>query len=309
MPFSRIDGREHDDIRPLRIVYERLDRVDGSARFGFGTVSHPAREPLISTFSFVSTGETHSLASISGPIEVRFIAEQPSKATVEVNVRPLSSLPGTESKALATTLKGLLSPSINLSRNPRTLIQLVIQSLTPSPAEGFSPSLIAACINASSLALLNAGSIPMTSVVCAVAIARLRPATEEDDASALVLDPSEAELLETASCGCFAFSFATEISGSQQSQDSPAGRMVWTNWHAKGGLFDEGEFARARALSLAGAEIVWNAVKLSVPEMGGSPSLPTLGPLSAEAMEDVAQSDVDIKTSDHEDSDDAKVEI
>ena len=169
----------------------------------------------------------------SRPIEVRFVAEQASKATVEVNVRPLSSLPGTESKALATSLKGLLSPSIILSRNSRTPIQLVIQSLTPSPAEGFSPSLIDACINASSLALLNAGSIPMTSVVCAVAIARLRSATEEDDASALVLDPTEAELLEAASCGCFAFSFATEISGGQQSQDSPAGRMVWTNWHAK----------------------------------------------------------------------------
>ncbi|KAF8492205.1 ribosomal protein S5 domain 2-type protein [Russula emetica] len=290
MPFSRVDGRENDDIRPLRIVYERLDRVDGSARFGFG--------------------ETQSLASVSGPIEVRFVAEQPSKATVEVNVRPLSSLPGTESKALVTSLKGLLSPSIILSRNPRTLIQLVIQSLTPSPAEGFSPSLIAACINASTLALLNAGSIPTTSVVCAVAIARLRSATEEDDdASALVLDPSEAELLETASCGCFAFSFATEISGSQQSQDSLAGRMVWTNWHAKDGLFDEGEFARARALGLAGAEIVWKAVKLSVPQMDGSLSLPPPGPLSAEVTKDVVQSDVDIKTSDHEDSDDAKVEI
>jgi exosome complex component RRP46 len=306
MPFSRVDGRENDDIRPLRIVYERLDRVDGSARFGFST-SYSARVPLISTFSFVSTGETQSLASISGPIEVRFVAEQPSKATVEVNVRPLSSLPGTESRALATSLKGLLSPSIILSRNPRTLIQLVIQSLTPSPIEGFSPSLIAACINASSLALLNAGSIPMTSVVCAVAIARLRSATEEDDASALVLDPSEAELLETASCGCFAFSFATEISGTQQSQDSPAGKMVWTNWHAKDGLF-EGEFARARALGLAGAEIVWKAVKLSVPQMGGSPSQRRPGPLS-EVMEDVVQSDVDMKASDHEDSDDAKVEI
>jgi len=259
----------------------------------------------------VSTGETQSLASVSGPIEVRFAAEQPSKATVEVNVRPLSSLPGTESKALATSLKGLLSPSIILSHSPRALIQLVIQSLTPSLAEGFSPSLIAACINASSLALLNAGSIPMISVVCAVAIARLRSSTEEDDASplALVLDPSEAELLETGSCGCFAFSFATEISGSQQLQDSPAGRMVWANWHAKDGLFDEGEFARAQALSLAGAESVWRAVKLSVPQMDGSPPLPPPGPLSADVMENVAQSDVNIKTSDQEDSDDAKVEI
>ena len=149
----------------------------------------------------------------------------------------------------------------------------------------------------------------MTSVVCAVAIAQLRSATKEEEASALVLDPSEAELLETASCGCFAFSFATETSGSQQLQDGLAGRLVWTNWHAKGGLFDEGEFARARALGLAGAEIVLKAVKLTIPQMDGSPSLPLPGPLSTEVIGDVAQSDVDIKTSDREDSDDAKVDI
>lgn len=307
MPLSRADGRGNDDIRPLRIVYERLDRVDGSARFGFGTscfvwcCSRPCSQ-------FVSKGETESLASVSGPIEVRFAAEQPSKATVEVNVRPLSSLPGTEAKALAASLRGLLSPSIILSRNPRTLIQLVVQCLTPSPAEGFSPSLIAACINASSLALLNAGSIPMTSVVCAVAVSRLRSATE-DDASALVLDPSEAEFLETVGCGCFAFSFATEISGSQQSQDSPPGRMVWTNWRARDGVFDEGEFARAQALGLAGAEIVWRAFKRSVPRMDGSPSLPPLGQLSADVRENVAQSDINLKTGDQEESDDVNVEI
>jgi exosome complex component RRP46 len=195
-----------------------------------------------------------------------------------------------------------------LSRNPRTLIQLVIQCLTPSPAEGFSPSLIAACINASSLALLNAGSIPMSSVVCAVAVSRLRSATE-DDASALVLDPSEAEFFDTVGCGCFAFSFAMAISGSQQSQNSPAGRMVWTNWHTRDGVFDEEEFARAQALGLAGAEIVWSAVKLSIPQMDGSPSLPALGQLSADAMENVTQSGTDLKSSDHEESDDVKVEI
>lgn len=33
----RQDGRRSDQLRPLSIVYENLDRVDGSARFGFGT--------------------------------------------------------------------------------------------------------------------------------------------------------------------------------------------------------------------------------------------------------------------------------
>ena len=248
-------------------------------------------------------GETQCLASVSGPIEVRFAAEQPSKATFEVNVRPLSSLPGTESKALAASLRGLLSPSIVLSRDPRTLIQLVAQSISPSPVEGFSPSLIAACINASSLALLNAGSIPMISIVCATAVSWLRSATE--DVSLLVLDPSEAESRAGVACGCFAFSFATDISGSQQSPNSPSARLVWSNWHTKGGVFEEEEFARAQAFGLAGAQVVWKAVKESVPQMDAISALPLLG---REAMENIAQSDDDIKMSD-QGSDDAKVEI
>jgi exosome complex component RRP46 len=186
-------------------------------------------------------GEMEALASVSGPIEVRLAAEQPSRATLEVNVRPLSSLPGTESKALAASLRGLLAPSIILSRNPRTLIQLVVQSLTPSPTERFSPSLVATCINAASLALLNAGSIPMTGVVCAATVACLRPATEEaTSASALVLDPSEAECHTGAAGGCFAYLFTTETSESEESPTAiPGARLVWTNWRANNGVFDE----------------------------------------------------------------------
>ena len=57
-------------------------------------------------------GEMEPLASVLGPIEVCFAAEQLSKATVEVNVHPLSLLLGscgTEAKALAASLRGLLS--------------------------------------------------------------------------------------------------------------------------------------------------------------------------------------------------------
>jgi len=259
MPVSRANSRGNEDLRPLSIVYERLARVDGSARFGFG--------------------EMEALASVSGPMEVRLAAEQPSRATIEVNVRPLSSLPGTESKALAASLRGLLAPSIILSRNPRTLIQLVVQSLTPSPTERFSPSLVAACINAASLALLNAGSIPMTGVVCAAAVAWLHPATEEATSSYLVLDPSEAESHTAAGCGCFAYLFTTEIGESEESPAIPGARLVWTNWHANSGVFDEEELTRARALGLAGAETVWRAIKQSVPQMDGLPSLPPAGQL------------------------------
>ena len=109
-------------------------------------------------------------------------------------------------------------------------------------------------------------------------------------------------------CGCFAFSFAADISGSQQSPNSPSARLVWTNWHTKGDVFDEGEFARARAFGLTGAEVVWKAIKESIPQMDVVSALAPLGQSSAEAMENIAQSDDDIKMSDQA-SDDAKVEI
>ncbi|KAI0297799.1 ribosomal protein S5 domain 2-type protein [Multifurca ochricompacta] len=286
MSFTRPDGRGNEDKRPLHIIYERLDRVDGSARFGFG--------------------DTKALASVSGPIEVRLAAEQPSKATFDVTVRPLSSLPGTESKALATSLRGLLSPSLILSRNPRTLLQLVVQSLTPSPIESYPPSLAAACINASSLALLNAGSIPMTGVVCAAGVALFRSTTEED-IPALVLDPSESESREAVGCGCFAFLFRTEIAGSQPlpTNDTPGARLVWTNWHVKDGTSDDGELARAQALGLAGAETIWRAIKQSVPQMDNLPPPPLPSRSTAGELGIITQSD---EVSD-QDMNDAKIEI
>ena len=72
--MSRVDGRSTSELRPIKIVLESLDRVDGSASFAFG--------------------QTKSLASVSGPIQVRLTAELPSKATFEVLVRPLSGVPG-----------------------------------------------------------------------------------------------------------------------------------------------------------------------------------------------------------------------
>lgn len=73
-------------------------------------------------------------------------------------------------------------------------------------------------------------------------------------------------------------------------------------------MFDEEEFARAQAFGLAGAEVVWKAIKESIPQMDAMSALPPLSQSSAEAMENIAQSDDDIKMSD-QGFDDANVEI
>jgi exosome complex component RRP46 len=146
-------------------------------------------------------GSTQALASISGPIEVHLANENLSKATFEVTIRPLSSTPGTESKSLATTLRNLLTPSLLLTQNPRTMIQLVVQGMNASSGtgSGFTPGMTAAMVNASSLALLNT-AVPMSGVVCAVAVGY------SSSTKALVLDPPEEE--RCTGHGCFAFMFS-----------------------------------------------------------------------------------------------------
>ncbi|KAJ7166303.1 exosome component Rrp46 [Mycena crocata] len=218
MDLARRGGRKANELRALKTTLDGLARVDGSARFGFG--------------------DTVALASVSGPIEVRLAAENPSLSTFEVLLRPLSNVPGTQSKSLAATIRSALVPSLVLSQNPRALIQLVIQSLS-QPRSKFQDGLVSAMINASTLALLSAGSIPMKGVVCAVAIGRIK--------STLVVDPSDDEETALDASGCFAFSFADGVDDA---------RCVWTNWKSSRS-FDEAELAQCKALASISAKSVW----------------------------------------------------
>ncbi|KAA1475026.1 hypothetical protein DENSPDRAFT_841726 [Dentipellis sp. KUC8613] len=273
----------------MSIVYEGLDGVDGSARFGFGG--------------------TKALASVSGPIEVRLAAELPSKATFEVLIRPLTNIPGTESKSLASALRALLSPSILLTRNPRTLIQLVVQSLTPNPTSRFQPALTAAFINASTLALLNAGSIPMSGVVCAVSVGRIQSSALDPGPLALLLDPTDEELASTDASGCFAFMFAADFGKPAHinvtAPDVPGSKLVWTNWTAAAGTFDVAELARATELAKVGAERVWIDVKESVRDMDRSVSAPP----RVVASEKVKEETMDTSEAEDDGSDDDQMEI
>ncbi|RXW20870.1 hypothetical protein EST38_g4986 [Candolleomyces aberdarensis] len=217
--------------RPIQISYDGLARVDGSARFAFG--------------------DTAALASISGPFEVRLAAELASQATFDVSVRPLSNVPSTESKSQAATIRSAIAPSLILTKNPRTLIQLVIQTLSPSPTPRWTDGLLAAMINASSLALLNAGSIPMRGVVCAIAVGRTRNGD-------LVVDPDEKTAGEVTQGGCFAFMVAD---GAGLESNSTT---VWTNWRSQElGTFDEDELIEAREVARESIKEVYATMKSS----------------------------------------------
>lgn len=201
-------------------------------------------------------GETVALASISGPIEVRQAYEHPSQATFEVSVRPLSNVAATDSKSIASTIRSLLTPSVLLSHHPRASIQLVVQAVSPSPAKDvWRDVLVSAMINASTLALLNSGSIPMRGVVCAVSVGRV--------GSSLLVDPSADEVAVLEAGGCFAFLFAG--SGPE---------CVWSNWKtASGTAFEEEEVVKAKEMAKVAAAEVWAAVKASIYSAGTDASL------------------------------------
>lgn len=194
-------------------------------------------------------------------MEVRLAAESSTKAIFEVSVRPLASIPGTDAKALAATIKSLLSPSLLLTRHPRTLVQLVVQplssSLTGSPKAmpSLHPGIAAASINASSLALMNA-SVAMNGVVCAVAVART-------GSGELILNPTGDQLLSSTASGCFAFIFA----GAGLSNDRQHASEVWSNWQSSL-KFDAKEIFGARELAQQGARDVWELMKESIRSVG-----------------------------------------
>ncbi|WWC87281.1 uncharacterized protein L201_002169 [Kwoniella dendrophila CBS 6074] len=111
-PSRRYDGRKPHEMRPLQIEIGELDRADGSGRFGFGS--------------------TAALASCSGPLEVRLNKELPTKATLEISHRPLQGVGATPSRALITTLESIFPSSLSLNSHPRSLIQIIVQSLSSS---------------------------------------------------------------------------------------------------------------------------------------------------------------------------------
>ena len=231
--MARVDGRSPTSLRPLSLSFDKLSRVDGSARFGFGNIPQ-------------------ALVSISGPIEVRLAAEQASQATLEIHLRPLSNIPATESKFLSSAISSALTPSLILTQNPRTLIQIVIQTLVSTAnSKQWKDPLVASIINACTLALLNAGSIPMRGVVCAVALGRTQ-------GGEYIVDPTEVESQSLVGGGCFAFLFS-DFEPSSQS----GATCVWSNWRRWGGEqgFDEEEILGTRETAREAAREVWASVK------------------------------------------------
>lgn len=172
--------REATTQRPLSTRIGWLKRADGSSTFAFGAQA--------------------STVSVIGPTEVRIRDEITDRALLQVVYSPLDGSAGILTKAAAEQIHGLFQAVLLLHHHPRTLIQLTVQTTGKPPASedaGTIPlqerdtvhsrrplllgpdadlhvSEMAASINASTLALLDA-AIPMRATVVAASCAVLEP--------------------------------------------------------------------------------------------------------------------------------------
>ncbi|KAG5634397.1 hypothetical protein H0H81_002115 [Sphagnurus paluster] len=241
--------------RGPQITFPSLARADGSASFAFSSSSSASSGP-------------HTLASVSGPIEVRLAAEHPSRATLDVLVRPLANVPSTHAKSLGAQIRGVLAAVLVLEAAPRTGITVVLQAMAPT-AEGAAGThaMSAAMINAAMLALLNAGSVPMRGVVCAVPVGLV--ASKLSGEAELVVDPEEKTRLLAS--GCFAFLFTSE-------EGQLHGRCVMAEWtflgERRGGV--GANLSEVTQLAQRGAREVYAAVYQSVDRGMWSSAAPTL---------------------------------
>ncbi len=128
---ARTGGRGAGKTRDITIGYEALARVvDGSANVR-SRCAHVSLSCLLSHTVLQQVRQNPSYPSPE-PIEIRPTQENPSQATLDIHIRPLASLPGTDAKALAATLKWIFAPSLFLSHHPRTLAPSFRSSARPS---------------------------------------------------------------------------------------------------------------------------------------------------------------------------------
>ncbi len=111
--------------------------------------------------AMLSQGDTSVLVAVYGPAEVKVARELIDRATLEIIFKPKIGLPGCAEKLQERLVRNTCESVILSSLHPRTTITVILQEMQNSG------SIIACCINASCLALLDA-AIPMRCTVAAV---------------------------------------------------------------------------------------------------------------------------------------------
>ncbi|KAI9282146.1 putative exosomal 3'-5 [Umbelopsis sp. AD052] len=146
----RVDGRRPNELRKIIAKTSVLAQADGSA--------------------YIEQGNTKVLAAVYGPQEVRHrmqILHDRAIINVEFNVAPFStserkkrSKNDKRSLEIASSIRQTFEPVVQTSQFPRSQIDIYLQVLQHDGGT------LQACINAATMALIDAG-IPMIDYVCA----------------------------------------------------------------------------------------------------------------------------------------------
>ena len=161
--MRRVDGRDSSVggvLRELSAEVSLLNRADGSASW--------------------SQDRTSILAAVYGPREVPARKEIQGKCVIEVVVRPRSGVPGDRERELEASLSGVLEQLVMTALHPRSLLSVIVQLLEEDG------SVMAACLNAVMLALLDAG-VPTRGIVGACTVG-VWPAAASEGTQAEAMD-------------------------------------------------------------------------------------------------------------------------
>nr|OQO10360.1 hypothetical protein B0A51_17236 [Rachicladosporium sp. CCFEE 5018]OQO16114.1 hypothetical protein B0A51_16884 [Rachicladosporium sp. CCFEE 5018]OQO19713.1 hypothetical protein B0A51_12773 [Rachicladosporium sp. CCFEE 5018] len=179
----RLDGRRAHELRRLAASLHTQAAADGSAYF--------------------EQGNTKVICTVAGPSESKrrggaYSSEQNQDAIVEVEVN-FAGFSGTDRRKrargdkrtaeLAHTISSAFTSTLLLHLYPHSTITLTLHVLSQSG------SLLATCLNASTLALIDAG-IPMLAPLAAVTVATTAAYADNEEEADVLLDVNEQEEVE-----------------------------------------------------------------------------------------------------------------
>lgn len=147
----RSDGRRQFELRDMTIDLSQQGQADGSA-----VIAHGLTQVLVSVFgpreAKMRSQTIHDRANINVEVNVAAFSTGERRRRTRGDKRILE---------MAATLKSTFEPVVQTNLYPRSQIDIFIQVLQQDGG------LLQACINGTTLALVNAG-IPLLDFVCAV---------------------------------------------------------------------------------------------------------------------------------------------
>lgn len=159
-PPRRKDGRGDSDLRAIQCDFGTLNRAHGSVKY--------------------TCGQTCVIAAVFGPLPVNQRNEFIDRATVEVTFKSVTGNNVSFDTEKQAVVRGALEAMILSMLHPRTKLAVVVQVIHNDGG------LLAACMNAASLAVVDSG-LPCNSMLTSSCLGVRGPET----GARIILDPTK----------------------------------------------------------------------------------------------------------------------